>query len=709
MEDLALCGALAGWTDPDLQLLAEGGWTVTKLATLVGCRDNAIESILTAARRRKESFGQDIMGLKELISQCDKRSANVHRADAGRGSQDLLEAHLEHQREKRRKVLDGLEASEVVERVKLVGTAKIFKWPTRLGKKLHLAGADLALREMAERSERDRWLAELRELMKSAKLPVALKSTEDSLMLRIAKGRRPNTLRKHVKTWQKVAQWLESTYGKPWPSNASEFAEYIEAIVQEPCARSAPEAAYKTLMFMEYAGEVEEADFIHRSSGVRNALEEAQLRLASVEMKPSRKALLLPLAVIIAMEEMVVDDDALPFSRAYAWFRLVKVWAGLRFDDTRGTPNRSMELRDSHLVGIIHKSKTSGPGKRILLLPFYVSREAWVSRYNWLEVGWKIWNHMGMEAGMLTRDFMLTWPTRNRTGFARRMADYSTASAMSQALFAELWTTERGKRASLLFDGVGTLWTEHSERATLRSWASAARIPPDIRRQMGRWRPAADEGYERTVRANILRSQKIIAAFLRDNRGRGDPIDEAAVLEAVSIKMGVLGFPDEAMEWQAALLEPFHPEEVAVEPAWRPKWTPTGPVVLIEPEEGEDVKDMANDTGDGGFESEEEEERAEGATVVPAEKVAGTFVVSIVGRSKTRTLHRIGECHRQPGLHYSQFEILGDEPPEPSMYHRACKNCFGKDAAVAGGSPEEESSGEVTSSDSVESEAEPSA
>ena len=198
-------------------------------------------------------------------------------------------------------------------------------------------------------------------------------------------------------------------------------------------------------------------------------------------------------------------------------------------------------------------------------------------------------------------------------------------SAMSQALFGELWTMESGKRPSLLFDGVGTLWTEHSERATLRSWASAARIPPDIRRQMGRWRPAADEGYERTARANILRSQKIIAAFLRDNRGRGDPIDEAAVLEAVSVKMGLLSFPDEAMEWQ--LLESFHPEELAVEPSWRPKWTPTGPVVLIEPEEGEDVKDAANDTGDGGFDSEDEEEQAQGVSVVPAEKVAGTFVV----------------------------------------------------------------------------------
>ena len=59
---------------------------------------------------------------------------------------------MEHQREKRRKVLHGLSELEVTERIKLVGTAKVFKWPTRLGKKLHLAGSDLALREMAEKS-----------------------------------------------------------------------------------------------------------------------------------------------------------------------------------------------------------------------------------------------------------------------------------------------------------------------------------------------------------------------------------------------------------------------------------------------------------------------------------------------------------------------------------------------------------------------------
>lgn len=189
-------------------------------------------------------------------------------------------------------------------------------------------------------------------------------------------------------------------------------------------------------MFLVFAREVEESELLHRSSVVKNALEEAQVRLASVEIRPSRKALLLPLAVVASMEDMVVDDDRTPFSRAYAWYRLVKIWAGLRFDDAKGTPNRSMELRDTHMVGIIHKSITSRPKKRNATPPILCQRGGLDQPTPLPGSGWKIWNHMGMEAGMLTRDFMLPWPTMCRTGFARRMADYSTASAMSQRSLA---------------------------------------------------------------------------------------------------------------------------------------------------------------------------------------------------------------------------------------------------------------------------------
>lgn len=64
----------------------------------------------------------------------------------------------------------------------MVGTAKRARWPTCLGKKLHIAGTDLALRELAKRKERDRWVAELRTIVKAAKLPVAVRSDDDALM-----------------------------------------------------------------------------------------------------------------------------------------------------------------------------------------------------------------------------------------------------------------------------------------------------------------------------------------------------------------------------------------------------------------------------------------------------------------------------------------------------------------------------------------------
>ena len=58
--------------------------------------------------------------------------------------------------------------------------------------------------------------------------------------------------------------------------------------------------------------------------------------------------------------------------------------------------------------------------------------------------------------------------------------------------------------------------------------------------------------------------------------------------------------------------------------------------------------------------------------------VLGDYVVSIVGRAKTKTLHRYGECYRQPGVHYQVFESFGSELPKAKMYHRACRVCFPK-------------------------------
>lgn len=168
---------------------------------------------------------------------------------------------------------------DVMKKMELVGVGKRSRWPTRLSMKLYVASGDLALRELAEKQERDRWVEEIKEIIKKANLSVARRFSVEALMIRVAKGRRANTLRKYVKTWMKASRWMDAAFGYMWPARPECFAEFIEAMVEEPCARSFPESAYKALMFLEYAGEVPESEQLCRVPSIKNALEEAALRL----------------------------------------------------------------------------------------------------------------------------------------------------------------------------------------------------------------------------------------------------------------------------------------------------------------------------------------------------------------------------------------------------------------------------------------------
>ena len=250
-------------------------------------------------------------------------------------------------------MLDGYRKESEMKAIPALGTAVRTRWPTRLSKKLSGLGEDATLREEAERRERERWLTELRKLLEEAGLPVTRRGG-DGLRVplqRIGKGRRHSTLRKHVKTWQKASLWLKSVYQEPWPSRPEHFAEYLEAMVAEPCSRTFPVSCLKTLMFMEYAGEVKEADMASRAPSVQNALEESKLALEAVEFKPTKKANIMLVAMVEAMEEMVCCEERANYVWGYAWYRLFKLWTGMRFNDTQGIPARTMELGDFCLRG----------------------------------------------------------------------------------------------------------------------------------------------------------------------------------------------------------------------------------------------------------------------------------------------------------------------------------------------------------------------
>ena len=168
-----------------------------------------------------------------------------------------------------------------------------------------------------------------------------------------------------------------------------------------------------------------------------------------------------------------------------------------------------------------------------------------------------------------------------------------------------------------------------------------------------------------------------------------------------------MSYSREEVDEQSLKLLTFMPGEGAAKACLRPQWTTTGPIVLTDENEGgTEVKQERGQMADA--EDEPEEGKAAPTEVTPLEKVAGMYVVSVVGRSKTRTLHKIGECHRQPGVHYAVYEVLGEDTPSTKQYHRACKQCFGRGDAAAMNALEEETSGDVSSSEMSDSEREDS-
>eukprot|EP00435_Cladocopium_sp_Y103_P034782 s391_g9.t1 len=702
MDSLATLGALSGLPREYGQGLEDLGWNVQRLGTLHDEEEAIIGEVLTSLEG-KVGRPLEVEPLLGLIEVAQRAAEVAWRVEGGTSGAELLVASEMRKLEDRMNEWRTQSMKRLTEIVPLKGTAKIARWPTRLQKKMNAAGDDQALRERAEKDERLRWIKELRKQLEDGRCPAVAGDGGGSAELsrRFGKGRRASTLRKHVKTWEKLSSWVKATFRHPWPENAGEVAMYLESRADEPCGRTVPSSIFKTLMFMENAGEIPPDEQLCKDPAVKNVLEEVNMQLAEKGGGFTRRAWHILVSIVGAWEEVVMDEEKKEYVRCYAWFRLVKVWTGMRFSDTCGMLESSMEMHSFGLTAILAKTKTTGPGKKVQHLRIWVNKDCWLREKRWLVCGYQLWKDLGKDAGLLERDFGLPCPAKDLRGFAKRMATYTVASKCSQALFNELVCIYDDAEVPLLAVSAGLLWTEHSERASLRSWSEAAGVPEDVRKQLGRWVPVASQVYERTGRANVLRAQSGIAET--------DPFDESLVFSSLADKMVTMGFPEGAIELQIEKLMTFNVE-------------PGSKRAKIK---GLDVQGFASSDEEGwlhvpfvrpsvfnAMPALDDEDQAEddgeilGPSAGGAEKVPhGTYVLSVTGRCNRKTLHRVGECHRVPGIHYGKFEVVGENPPAASEFHQSCRICFPRGIGTEGreSSDEGEDSDDVSSSDSTTS------
>ena len=368
---------------PHLQPLA-GRWSVCRLATLSDLSTAELGSLLLRELGLASLEDCVLQEFEQLIAQAsDLAASRWARSARVQSSVEWASAAAKFRRVDASLPLAAGSVCLLTAWAPVVGNKqkrlRQGHWPTRSHGAASLSAVDQS-RQAGEDKQRRRWLAQLQRLIATSGLPAA----EAGISGRVGKGRRASTLRKHVKTWERVVAWVRSAFGVSWPS-ADHFAAYLQARASEPCGRSVPGSCLKTLMFMESAGEVSLDSKISRCPVIRNTMEELALALGNQDLRGRRQANQLLGSQVKAFEGLVMNEQAPRYVRAFAWFKLVKLWGCLRYSDTEGMPARAVVVDERGLSARLERTKTKVQARRLrcFMLMFL------------LQLGW--WNHAGSE------------------------------------------------------------------------------------------------------------------------------------------------------------------------------------------------------------------------------------------------------------------------------------------------------------------------
>ena len=267
------------------------------------------------------------------------------------------------------------------------------RWPTRMAKGLAEAQGPQAQQEI-ERKERERWLDVAVELAKQYDLPawrLAAGSMDPAgLVRRSAGGRRAKTLRKRIRDFLRLRDWLVASGFFTFPNGdlgVKAVLSYLVARASEPCARSVPRNILMGLGFMEMFGGTSKADRVTLSPLLLRVVKDIEVDIAQGRGRHQKVAPPLLPSILVSMEKVVFDEGEKKNVRVFAWYWLVRVWGSMRFNDTLHIVPEDMHFKDEALVITVYDSKTTGPGKKVELLYVIISVCAYIAEDSWLKMG----------------------------------------------------------------------------------------------------------------------------------------------------------------------------------------------------------------------------------------------------------------------------------------------------------------------------------
>ena len=332
---------------------------------------------------------------------------------------------------------------------------------------------------------------------------------------------RPSTARRYLAYWQGFRKWVVATTGQ-MPSRGIQLVDYLYVREEEGMGPSVPLSVSKGVAWFEKVAGLEEEERFTSEPLVDLVVRDLLKKLEDAA-PPRKRAPRLLSSFMAPLEDLVMDlkkDDRL---RAGAWFKLVKVWASLRFDDAARLRLDMVKSYDGKFSGILRRTKTTGGGKRVKELPFHVSAEAWVSRPEWLATGLEV---LGRIRGA-GPELLIPAGVSQVDGPVEGAMTYQEAVAWSLDVLKNI---EHDDGQPLIPETWERFWSEHSERSTLTSCLAAVGVAKPDRDLLGRWKPEGSDTYIRTYNAAVTRMQHQYAKVIRSGQGYKE-FDEGSVLE----------------------------------------------------------------------------------------------------------------------------------------------------------------------------------
>jgi hypothetical protein len=353
-------------------------------------------------------------------------------------------------------------------------------WRSRRLARLARAGT-LNEREQAEEVERRRWVGRILGFLQEADLPVCKLATRaldpDAALSSIGGRRRSRTLR--ARTWTRVRVSRGCVRGVVFPAHVGHVLDYLQDSVQDRCGRSAPGGVAAALGFLEKTGGVTQA---------------------------------------VRLSENVVSDRP-AYRRAVAWVKLLKNWMSLGFDNVRGLDPRRLVLGKNGLRGFLVRTKTTGPGKKVLEMPVCVHALASLTGHPRLQVGSELWSRPEFA---FARDYLLPAPTKGWRSPAGRMINYTEGAGLGRMLLLDpprSVSCPEGGREEAPRGGAKPIappghlcGSERCERHFAPSVAAVLGVSRDHRDHLGRWGIDArrSDDYVLASRQVVLQVQEAI-------------------------------------------------------------------------------------------------------------------------------------------------------------------------------------------------------